>query len=101
MRELFERGWRVGRDVGDRLVAQHAAARYVAALRLLLLSWPADVWSDDPRIQLHYAEACWAAGDAPAAHQALAIIDRDPGTLSIAERERLGRLRQAVEPKTK
>ena len=22
----------------------------VAALRLLLLAWPADVWSDDPRI---------------------------------------------------
>ncbi len=56
---------------------------------------------DDPRIQLHYAEACWAAGDAAAARQALAIIDRDPGPLSIAERERLGRLRQAVEPKTK
>jgi len=56
---------------------------------------------DDPRIQLHYAEACWAAGDAAAARQALSIIDRDPGTLSIAERERLGRLRQAVEPKTK
>lgn len=24
----------------------------IAALRLLLASWPADVWSDDPRIQL-------------------------------------------------
>jgi hypothetical protein len=24
----------------------------VAALRILLLAWPADVWSDDPRIQM-------------------------------------------------
>ena len=56
---------------------------------------------DDSRIQLHYAEACWAAGDAAAARQALSIIDQDPSPLSIAERERLGRLRQAVAPKDK
>ena len=35
------------------------------------------------------------------ADAALSIIGQDHSPLSIAERERLGRLRQAVEPKTK
>ena len=56
---------------------------------------------DDPRIQLHYAEAAWEAGDAAAARRSLENVDKNLEPLSIAERERLGRLRQAVEPKTK
>ena len=56
---------------------------------------------DDPRIQLHYAEAAWEAGDAAAARRSLENVDKNLEPLSIAERERLGRLRQAVAPKTK
>lgn len=51
---------------------------------------------DDPRIQLHYAEACLANGDPATAKTAISAIDKRVEELSISERERLGKLRTAL-----
>ncbi len=55
---------------------------------------------DDPRIQLNYAEICFKQGDKATVIQALAVIDKRKEELSVVERERLGRLRDAVGDKT-
>ncbi|MGI5868118.1 MAG: hypothetical protein ACOX9C_01550 [Kiritimatiellia bacterium] len=56
---------------------------------------------DDPRIQLHYAESSLTAGDTDAARKALTLVDQNSSRLSIPERERLGKLRQALAPDEK
>ncbi len=52
---------------------------------------------DDPRIQLNYAEVCLQTGDHGGARRALILVDAGKDVLSIPERERLGRVRRALE----
>jgi hypothetical protein len=48
----------------------------IAALRLLLASWPADVWSDDPRIQMGL-DALVSAGVIDSERQAAIVAKAD------------------------
>ena len=52
--------------------------------------------AEDPRVQLNVAEAALDDGDKDAARKALAIVDKDKDSLSIEERERLGKVRSKL-----
>jgi tetratricopeptide (TPR) repeat protein len=53
--------------------------------------------ADDPRIQLSFAELSLESGDRESAEKAIPVIDKGVELLSIAERERLGKLRRSLE----